>query len=178
MLRSEIGLAGRPTNSSGTRFEGTGCVSDPNTNLVTQVEYLLRHISWILKKRGREILKDFDITPPQFNALLVLVYQGNITMGELCRRLYLASSTVTDLIDRMEAGDLVARERDTGDRRVIRLRVLDRGHALVGEVMAARLRYLSAVMDKVDQRHKDSLVEALSCLHSVMTEERVGGTDT
>lgn len=145
---------------------------------VAEVEYLLRHVSWIVKKRGREILQNFDITPPQFNALLVLVFQGNLTMGELCRRLYLASSTVTDLVDRMENSGLVTRERDTEDRRVIRLKVLEKGHQLVNEVMEARLRYLSSVMDKVDERQRQNLVNALSCLHTVMTEEKVDGASS
>ncbi len=141
---------------------------------VKEVEYLLRQVSQIVKKRGREILRNFDITPPQFNALLVLVFHGNLTMGELCRRLYLASSTVTDLIDRMENAGLVARERDTDDRRVIRLKVLDKGHELVREVMDARLSYLSSVMNRIDDEKRQSLVNSLAEIHEVMTAEKVG----
>ena len=39
---------------------------------VEDVERLIRTVSAIIKKRGREILADFEITPPQFNALLTL----------------------------------------------------------------------------------------------------------
>ncbi len=42
------------------------------TESVVQVERLLRHVAFIIKRRGRDILNDFDITTPQFLALLVL----------------------------------------------------------------------------------------------------------
>jgi len=140
---------------------------------VEQLEYLLRRTSFILLRRGRDILKNFDITPPQFDALLTLLRHQDITMGELCQRLYLASSTVTDLVDRMEAGQLVARVRDPGDRRVIRLQVLERGHVLIKEVMAARRRYLAEVLNHVSTDQQHILIEALGQLHEVMTHKKV-----
>ncbi len=143
---------------------------------VRDIEYYLRHISWIVKKRGREMLQDFDITPPQFYALLILAIHGNLTMGELCRHLYLASSTVTDLIDRMEKSGLVARERDSEDRRVIRIRVLDKGHELMDVVMEARLEYLSSVLQGMDREQRDNLAEALKSLYQVMTQETADTT--
>lgn len=140
---------------------------------VVDFEYLLRNVAFIVKKRGREILSNFDITPPQFNALLELIYHGNLTMGELCARLYLASSTVTDLVDRMERAGLVMRERDANDRRVVRLRVLEKGHALIDAVMRARLDYLHGVMERIDPTERQQLIAALRHIHQVMTEAEV-----
>jgi len=140
---------------------------------VREVEYLLRKVSFIVKKRGRDILSDFDITPPQFNALLVLASNDNLTMGELCKRLFLASSTVTDLVDRMEKSGLVTRERDPEDRRVIRLKVLDRGHELIQKVMARRIAYLTQVLSQVDPEQREHLRDALHSLYNIMTEAKV-----
>ena len=33
---------------------------------VVRIERLLRHVAFIIKKRGRDILSDFDITTPSF----------------------------------------------------------------------------------------------------------------
>jgi DNA-binding MarR family transcriptional regulator len=140
---------------------------------VSEVEYLLRKVALIVKKRGRDILSDFDITPPQFNALLVLANNNKLTMGELCRRLYLASSTVTDLIDRMEKNELVIRERDPDDRRVIRLRVREKGHELIKELMATRIGYLKHVLLQVDPEQREHLRDALHSLFTIMTEQKV-----
>lgn len=140
---------------------------------VEDVERLIRTVSAIIKKRGREILADFDITPPQFNALLTLIQSGSLTIGELGERMYLACSTATDLVDRMERNGLVARERDTSDRRVIRLKVLDRGHQMLDEVMMARKRYLSSVLEKISGDEIKAMIVALIHLSELMTQEEV-----
>jgi DNA-binding MarR family transcriptional regulator len=141
---------------------------------VTELEGLLRTVSVIIKKRGREILSDFDITPPQFNALLTLIGEGSLTIGELGEKMYLACSTATDLVDRMERNGLVIRERDTADRRVIRLKVLDKGHQMRNEVLDARKNYLSTVLEKISPEETEAMIVALTHLSELMTQEEVG----
>ncbi len=141
---------------------------------VEELDYFLRHVSAIVRQRGRSILSDFDITPPQFNALIQLRDGRNLTMGELCEKLFLASSTVTDLIDRMEKNGLVERVRDPEDRRAIRLKVTDKGRDIVKRVMAARHVYLTAIMDKVVTGERENLLVALKHLYNLMQEEAPG----
>lgn len=50
---------------------------------VVGIEENFRRASWKIKLKGREILGDFDITPPQFNALYTLSKNENLTIGEL-----------------------------------------------------------------------------------------------
>ncbi|MBT9152633.1 MAG: putative HTH-type transcriptional regulator YusO [Firmicutes bacterium] len=147
--------------------------SQISREIVEDVERLLRTVGQIIKKRGREILSDFEITPPQFDALLILIQNGVLTIGELGEKMYLACSTATDLVDRMERNGLVMRERDALDRRVIRLRVLDRGHQMLAEVMAARKRYLSEVLVKVSPEENRAMIVALTHLSELMAQEEV-----
>ncbi|MEW6524887.1 MAG: MarR family transcriptional regulator [Bacillota bacterium] len=140
---------------------------------VVDIERLLRVVAFIVKKRGRDILTNFDITPPQFNALVHLQESGDITMGELCQKMYLACSTATDLIDRMERNGLIVRQRDTADRRVIRLRITDEGAGVIQQVMQARRRYLRAILEKMADEDKQKLISALGQIHALMTAEAV-----
>jgi len=140
---------------------------------VEDVERLLRTVGQVIKKRGREILAEFEITPPQFDALLILIQSGVLTIGELGEKMYLACSTATDLVDRMERNGLVVRERDTIDRRVIRLKVLPRGHNMLDEVMAARKLYLRDVLEKVSPDETQAMIVALTHLSELMTHEGV-----
>lgn len=79
---------------------------DPkSTHDAEQVAFLekeLRHISALIKQKGREILSNYTITPPQFIALQWLHEIGDMTIGDLSNKMYLAFSTTTDLVDRME----------------------------------------------------------------------------
>ncbi len=140
---------------------------------VEAIEALLRNVSVIIRKRGREILSNFGITPPQLNALVILIEQGEITMGELCEKMYLACSTATDLIDRMERNGLIARERDQNDRRVIRLKVLEPGRQVIDAVMIARKRYLGGILQQVPESERDSLIRYLGDLYTLMQRAEV-----
>ena len=146
---------------------------DKTDDAVIKIERLLRHVAFIIKKRGRDILVDFGITTPQFNALLVLRDNPNITMGDLCEKLFLACSTATDLIDRMEKNGLLERSRDKQDRRVIRLSISDKGRQVISEVIEARRRYVASILGKLTAEEIEQLGNSLDKLHSLMVSERV-----
>lgn len=137
-------------------------------DLVEEIDYLLRRTSRIVRYRGRSILSSFDITPPQFTALVTVIHHDNLTMGALCRHLYLASSTVTDLINRMEKADLLERVRDEKDGRVIRLSAKPKGHELLRKVMAARIRYLSQVLGDLSDEERQTIRDSLAGMYDMM----------
>lgn len=145
-------------------------VQEPESGLVEEVDRLLRSVSQLVRRRGQESLAGFDVTPPQFNALLDIARTGPLTMGELCQHLYLASSTVTDLIDRMERAGLVARERDTQDRRVVRNQVTDRGQMVIDGVMAARTAYLATVLRRMSPEQRQTVLGTLQLIQTQMME--------
>src|SRR5580658_2106040 len=106
-----------------------------NQEDVAFLEKELRHISGIIKQKGRQILNAYTITPPQFVALQWLFELGDMTIGDLSNKMYLAFSTTTDLIDRMEKSELVQRVRDEQDRRVVRIHLLKEGERIIEEVI-------------------------------------------
>lgn len=144
---------------------------------IVELDRLIRHSNSIIKRRGRDILQEFDITPPQFDALLILKNNkgDSLTIGELGERMYLACSTATDLIDRMERNGLVERTRDVNDRRVIRLHVLEKGYQMVEEVLAARKRYLSGALVDVPQQDIESMIKSMTQLDKVLRANRNRG---
>lgn len=139
---------------------------------VAEIENVLRMVSIIIRKRGRDILENFNVTPPQLNALNFLRH-GILTMGELGQKMYLACSTATDLIDRMERNGLIQRERDTSDRRVIRLKMTVKGNEVIDEVLNARKRYLAGVLANVGPEDRKALVDNLHKIYELMKAEEV-----
>lgn len=122
-----------------------------------RIEENLRRVCYKIKKKGREILNDVDITPPQFEALQYLRKEDNLTIGELSSRMYLACSTVTDLLDRMERNELVKRVKDENDRRIVRIVVLPRGHELIKLVMENRVNYVESILSELDEDVIDAI---------------------
>lgn len=139
--------------------------------MVADLEKSLRHISVMVKQRGREILSQFPITPPQFVALQWLSEHGDMTVGELSNKLYLACSTTTDLVDRMEKNKLVMRVKDPNDRRVVRVHLLAEGQRIIEEVIHKRQEYLKNVIRNYDMQEIIQLESSLTKLHLEMREE-------
>jgi len=135
---------------------------DERTN---RIEENLRRVCYKIKKKGREILNDFDITPPQFDALQYLISNDKSTIGELSEKMYLACSTVTDLLDRMERNELVKRVKDENDRRIVRITVLPKGHDIIAEVMKTRRAYIDTVIQDLDETTKVNLDESIQILN-------------
>lgn len=135
------------------------------------VERLLREISLVIMKKGRDILADFEITPPQFHALLALKENGELTMGELCQAMYLACSTVTDLTERMQRHGYVSRTKDPKDRRVIKVRLEDRGREVIERVLQERRRYLRSLLQGIDEKNLNEMVNVLKRLRQLVNSE-------
>ncbi|WP_100373686.1 MarR family winged helix-turn-helix transcriptional regulator [Bacillus sp. FJAT-45037] len=139
-----------------------------NHQQIEQIERSLRRVSEMVKQKGREILTQFPITPPQFVALQWLNEYGDMTIGELSTKMYLACSTTTDLVDRMEKNDLVERIKDKNDRRVVRIHLLEKGTTIIHEVINKRQVYLENILENFSQDEVDFLEKSLDVLHEEM----------
>ena len=141
------------------------------TSEVASMEKDLRYIAAIIKQQGRRILSNYTITPPQFIALQWLFEHGDMTIGDLSNRMFLAFSTTTDLVDRMEKNNLVKRVRDEQDRRVVRIHLLDEGERVIEEVIDKRRVYLDKVLADFDEQQVKDFSELLSKLHQEMKKD-------
>ncbi len=138
---------------------------------VIGIEKYLRKTDHIIRKKGREILNDFNMTSPQFIALQKLIGDGELTIGELSHKMKLACSTITDLIDRMEKNRLVVRKKDEKDKRVVRIQVQQIGHDLVQKVLQKRRLYLAEKLRNFEEKDKDFLRQSLETLYFAMKHE-------
>ncbi|MBE7517927.1 MAG: MarR family transcriptional regulator [Thermoflexaceae bacterium] len=63
---------------------------------------------------------DLGLTTGQLRLLFLLSQQPGVTSGELATRLTVTPPTITGIIDRLVRLDLVRREEDPADRRLVR----------------------------------------------------------
>jgi MarR family transcriptional regulator, organic hydroperoxide resistance regulator len=146
-------------------------VKKSDASHIVDIEKELRYISGIVKQKGREILSNYTITPPQFVALQWLFEAGDMTIGELSNKMFLACSTTTDLVDRMEKNQLVMRVKDPNDRRVVRIHLLEEGERIIDEVIKIRQAYLQGVLKNFSADEVLQLKGNLLKLHHEMREE-------
>lgn len=80
-----------------------------------------------MTKIYRPLLKELNITYPQYLTLLVLWEVQTISVKSLGERLFLDSGTLTPMLKRMEENGLITRVRSTSDERVVEISLTKKG---------------------------------------------------
>lgn len=89
---------------------------------------VLRTADALLRKET-ELLKEYGLSPTQYNALRILRGAGSegVTCGEFSERMLTKDPDVTRLIDRLERRGFLKRMRSEADRRVVRTQITAEG---------------------------------------------------
>ncbi len=117
----------------------------------------------------KELARRVQLTGPQLTVVKILEGIGDISLSELSDKIRAQNSTVTGIIDRMEREGLVQRVRSTEDRRVVHIRLTEKGEKLargipvepmvifrsaLGSLTAQETRDLLKVLTKLAKRVK------------------------
>ena len=98
--------------------------------LDTQLCFALYSTMLGLNKVYRGLLKDLELTYPQYLVMLVLWERDGLNVSEICEKLFLETTTLTPLLKRLEAQGLVARTRSKADERQVIVSLTPAGRAL------------------------------------------------
>jgi DNA-binding MarR family transcriptional regulator len=119
-----------------------------------------------LSQRLGELLKQYQLTPTQYNMLRILRGAGadGVTCSQATERMISPDPDVTRLLDRMEAQDLIRRERSKEDRRVVITRITERGLELTNRIDTPLNQLLKEYLGRVGQARLRDLVDILEAL--------------
>ncbi|MBF4995026.1 MarR family transcriptional regulator [Arthrobacter gandavensis] len=96
-----------------------------------------------LRGRWMKQLAPFDLTPHQFRALNAAARRGNdggLRLKDLAESLRIAPRSATEVVDQLEAKNLVHREPDPSDRRATLITLTEQGARIRSEVREDRAR--------------------------------------
>lgn len=95
---------------------------------------LLRTVE-LLSRPLEQLLKTEELSSAQYNVLRILrgAPEG-LTCGEIASRMIAHDPDITRLLDRLEKRNLIARARDTADRRVVLTRITPEGSDLLSRL--------------------------------------------
>ncbi|MFC4726607.1 MarR family winged helix-turn-helix transcriptional regulator [Coralloluteibacterium thermophilus] len=104
--------------------------ADLPLRLDQQLCFSLYSASLALNKVYRGLLGELGLTYPQYLVMLVLWERDGLTVSEIGERLFLDSATLTPLLKRLQAADLVSRRRAVEDERQVVVSLSEAGRAL------------------------------------------------
>jgi MarR family transcriptional regulator, organic hydroperoxide resistance regulator len=126
--------------------------------LENQLCFPLYAASRLIIRAYQNDLDKLGITYPQYLVLMVLWEHKELTVNEIAEKLILNTNTITPLLKRMEAQQILTRESSKTDQRKVIIRLTEQGKAMqveAAEVPFRLLNKLNVSMDKIQ------LVEAL-----------------
>lgn len=115
-----------------------------------------------------------NITQGRFSVLMILLNRcgsncGALGPAELADAAGVSRATMTGLIDTLARDGLVTRVPDTVDRRMMLVRLTDKGRALLEEILPEHFKRMSWLMSPLSEFERQTLVQLLNKLHQQAT---------
>jgi DNA-binding MarR family transcriptional regulator len=119
-------------------------------DLFSTLPLIGRSINKKLIKRVATSFKE-DISPPHFFIMKLLGDEGTLHVAEIGEKLQIARPQMTHLIDRLVDLEIVERETNAEDRRMLNIMLTEKGKAIIKEhdrqIIEATRETLSGITD-------------------------------
>jgi DNA-binding MarR family transcriptional regulator len=115
-----------------------------------------------LQVRGERLFRDYGLTGAQYNILRILRGEGGpLPMQEIAARTVKVVPGITGLIDRLEAGGFVRRERSTEDRRVIFVSITEKALEVLAQLDEPVLAHEKKLLGHLSRAEQQELIRLL-----------------
>jgi DNA-binding MarR family transcriptional regulator len=109
----------------------------------------------------------------QLRALLRITRDEGLTMGDLARHIGVSCAAATQVVDQLVELGLVTRERKSGDRRVVRLRLTELAHAELDAALARRAAQVREVCAQLSPEEARAFAKGMELLGTVLMRDAV-----
>jgi len=136
-----------------------------------ELEKVMRDLAFKITKKGREALNEIGLTPPQFNLMAHLYFNGPLNQTNLSKDLYLAKSTISGIVERLEKRRFVKRAKREKDRRSEIVLLTPAGEEVIKRVIDKRVDFLRKITQELTEDEKEKLFELLTRMKEAADQE-------
>lgn len=131
--------------------------------------YKLKLASQLMYRDFLERLEPYSLTPFHYLVLCCLWEEDGLSTSGIADRLKQLGATLTGVVDRMEQRNLVYRQRDESDRRVVRIWLTEEGKRLMNvlpplgeETILSATKNISEAENKIILQLLERIISNLS----------------
>lgn len=117
-----------------------------------------------------EHLKKYDLTIPQGQVLRALKQKGPMSLVEISRELDSKPSSMSGVIDRLVKANMVTRERDEKDRRVVWIALTNKSKDLFSNLPFTQAQYYRTYLERLSNEEFAQLSTNLQKLVKILEE--------
>ncbi|HOU36091.1 MAG TPA: MarR family transcriptional regulator [Candidatus Omnitrophota bacterium] len=142
-------------------------LTDYARNLIEVMPEVIRGL-W---KREINELTRGTLTPPQIFTLIYLNKMTELRMTDVACYLSVTTAAATGIVDRLVKADYVSRMYDPADRRIIRVRLTDKGMELVKKLLVHKVARIKEVFSKLSAKDREDYLRVLTRLKDILAQE-------
>lgn len=143
-------------------------LTDAELELATRLRLSVMRLA---RRLRQESTGNDDVTPSILSALSTVARLGSVTLGDLAAAERVRPPSMTRLVSRMEELDLVEREQDDADRRVVRVRLTMPGRRFVDRSRTKKNEYLVRRLAGLTAAEAALLEQALPVLERLVKDD-------
>ncbi len=121
-------------------------------------------------------VRELGLTPAQFDVIATLGNTDGMSCRELCEHTLITKGTLTGVLDRLEARNLLRREGVPGDARRLHVRLTEAGQALFARTFPAHLDHCGCAFGRLAAEELECLTVQLDRLRGAF-EQSSGPAD-
>ncbi|MDL4841055.1 MarR family winged helix-turn-helix transcriptional regulator [Aquibacillus rhizosphaerae] len=136
-----------------------------------EIASLIKEINAVMNYRLREAFKDSQLTPPQMMVIFMLAEETQLKVSDISKKMSLANSTVSGILDRLESQGYIKRVRSNADKRVVYIEPaeqLNDLHAFYHQTVA---NFLANIVEGADEKQVNKMVDGLQTLRDFLKND-------
>lgn len=148
----------------------TGPFCNPKSEGDELVNQLLSVMPYLPKKLFGEtpLMEEADLHPTHFHILHMVENDGPLKMRAIADKLSIKKSNLTPLVRKLLEKELVARQQDEADKRIVYIQLTDSGRAYLAEKKALLENVMTRRLAPLDEDDRRALSEAMEQLYQVL----------
>lgn len=120
---------------------------------------------------------DLSFSKSELFAILLIDRHGEITMSQIADYVNVPMSTATGIVDRLVKNGYLKRERSDSDRRVVVIKLTDKGKVLIDELKGTVSEYIKLVYDSLTDDERLLLMKVFTKMVDILNKKRVPQED-
>ncbi len=127
-----------------------------------------------LNQYDPDIWMGLSLTIAQVKSLFYIFNEGTTNFRQLAAAMKVTPSNVTGIIDRLVDQGLVSRTENPDDRRMLMLRLTEKGETLITHLRERRNSQMSAILSRMTEDELEAVLKGIAILAGVVDADKKG----
>jgi len=115
-----------------------------------------------------EVSKVADFSLAQFRVLMTIHHLGALSVNDLKKRLNIAQSTASEMLERLVQQELLIREKDTKDKRITRFKLTEKAEKIINNQKGSIKRSYGKILEPLSAEEQNTFVEAFESIWMIV----------